>query len=151
MRLKTENFEYHIIILVVEILKRFVLRNLNFIQKYWFISKSFWWFYANFVFIVFGSSWRARCLTAGTCAAHFMPCVCSPPIQVLHPDKNTLLQVIIWFPLVLYWQRFLFRDFPKFKVLKIRKNLEKSQSGKKKSISRKYAKTLIELYFELME
>ena len=95
----------------------FCFKKFEFYSKIFVYFESFWWFYANFVFIVFGSSWRGALPHCGYLrrALHAV-CVLSP-IQVLHPDKNTLLQVIIC-PLVLYWQRFLFRDFPKFKVLK---------------------------------
>lgn len=100
----------------LEILKRFVLRNLNFIQKYSFISKVFDGFML-ILCLLYLDLHGARCLTAGTCAAHFMPCALPHPSSASR-QKNTLLQVIIC-PLVLYWQRFLFRsDFPKFKVLK---------------------------------
>ena len=118
----------------------FCFEKFEFYSKIFVYFESFWWFYANFVFIVFGSSWRGALPHCGYLrrALHAV-CVLSP-IQVLHPDKNTLLQVIIC-PLVLYWQRFLFRDFPKFKVLKKSSknliNLERnSQSGKKKYLSK---------------
>ena len=106
----------------MKFLKHFVLRILNFIQKYSLISKVFDGFMLIFC-LLYLDLHGARCLTAGTCAARYNLMSCAPPSKFCI-QTNTLLQVIIC-PLVLYWQRFLFRDFSKFKVLKILLKIQK--------------------------
>ena len=117
-RAEKKNFEYDIINFVVVLKFWSVL-----FWEIWILFKNirlFRKFFDGFMLILcllYLDLHGARCLTAGTCAAHFMPCALPHPSSASR-QKNTLLQVIIC-PLVLYWQRFLFRsDFPKFKVLK---------------------------------
>ena len=42
-----------------EIFEAFCFKNFEFYSKIFVDFESFWWFYANFLFIVFGSSWCA--------------------------------------------------------------------------------------------
>ena len=118
VRVEKKNFEYDIINFVVVLKFWSVL-----FWEIWILFKNirlFRKFFDGFMLILcllYLDLHGARCLTAGTCAArdnYFMSC--APPSKFCI-QTNTLVQVIIC-SLVLYWQRFLFRDFPKFKVLK---------------------------------